>query len=153
MKTVGNIGLAHDRRAIDQRAGMDQHAIDQQGVIGRHQQVARRNVFAKRAGLDADRQHADRIGEERRNALPAEPAHRPGVAVGGQDQIAGLQRLDRDFAVGRGITVPGMKQIVIASVEPLSVTLRSAIDVPAATVEALARCAVGDRERIAADRP
>ena len=54
-RTPAELRLADNRRPVDQRAGMDQHAIDQQGVVGRHQQVAAGDIFAQRAGLDADR--------------------------------------------------------------------------------------------------
>jgi hypothetical protein len=96
-----HIGLAHDRRAVHQCAGLYQHRIDQDRMIGRDQEVARWDVLRERAGLDADRQNAHRIGEDPRHGLAAEPAHRHVTSVGGGDEIALPERLDADFA-GRG---------------------------------------------------
>ena len=55
------LGL-HDRHAVDQVLGLDQHAaemlvIEVHGVMRRNPQVAPRHVVVERAGLDADRQN------------------------------------------------------------------------------------------------
>jgi len=93
-----NPGLADDRDAIDQRPGVDQGVFDQYGVIGRNQKIAGRGRIAQRARLDADRQHAERVGETGRYGLAADPAHRLHAAVGGQDRVPGFKRFDGDFA-------------------------------------------------------
>ena len=54
---------AADAGAVDQRAGMDQHAVDQQGVVGRHEQVAPGHAVGQGPGADVDGIVANRIGE------------------------------------------------------------------------------------------
>jgi len=45
------VGFAHDRRAIDERPGLDQGSLEQQRVIRRDKKVARGNIFRDCAGL------------------------------------------------------------------------------------------------------
>jgi hypothetical protein len=67
-------------------------------VIRRDQQVARGRVLAQRAGRDADGEVALRVGEDRDDRLPADPAHGPGPTVGAEHEVADRERLDRPLA-------------------------------------------------------
>jgi hypothetical protein len=45
---LGYVRLAHNGRAIDERAGLDQRAFDQNCVIGRDAKIARWHVLSNR---------------------------------------------------------------------------------------------------------
>ncbi len=68
-------------------------------MVGGDEQVADRQVLRQRAGGDADGQHAHRVGEDGGDGLAAHPADRHGLGFGGEDEVADLQRLDRNLAV------------------------------------------------------
>ena len=73
--------LLADGRAVDQLAGADQLAVDEDGVIGRDQQIGVRHVVREGAAPDADRGDGLRVrmrGEV--DAAAAEPFHRLGVS-------------------------------------------------------------------------
>jgi hypothetical protein len=46
--------VLNDRRAVDQEAGRDQHALDEDRMARRHAQIARRHSLAERTGTNAD---------------------------------------------------------------------------------------------------
>ncbi len=89
-----HVGVADDRRAIHQGAGLYQDVIDEEPVAGRDQQVARRNILAQGARPDADRQNAEGIREPGRDGLSADPEHRHSAPIVGQNEIADRQLLD-----------------------------------------------------------
>ena len=90
-----------DCGSVDQRSGVDQHVVEQQGVIGGHGQRSVRQVRAEGAGLDAhgaaSEFDAARVGD----GLPRHPDRRRRPAVMGHDPVAGLQGFDGSVAVGR----------------------------------------------------
>jgi hypothetical protein len=90
--------LAHDGGAVHQRTGVDQHVINPDRMTRRDDQITHRQVLPQRAGPDADRQDAHRVGEHARDHAAAKPAHRHHPAIGGQHQIAGRERFHRNLA-------------------------------------------------------
>ncbi len=50
------LGL-HHRYFINEILGLDQHAVQEHGVVRRNPKIASRGLISDRAGLDADRQN------------------------------------------------------------------------------------------------
>ena len=72
--------LLADGGAVDQLAGADQPAVDEDGVVRRDQQVGVRHVVGEGAAADADGRHGLRLrmrGEV--DPAAADPLHRLGV--------------------------------------------------------------------------
>ena len=85
------LGL-NDRHAIDEIDSLDQHPIQEHGVMRRYPQVAARAIHIERACLDADRQHVRAARETPRVAAPPDPSDWPRGAVSGDDAVADRQR-------------------------------------------------------------
>ena len=93
--------LLADRRAVDQLAGADQLAVDEDRVIRRDQQIAVRHVVGERAALDADRRH--RLRPRMRGQVDAPPADpldrlRAQFAAGQREDDVALQSGSRPSA-------------------------------------------------------
>ena len=103
--TDGPALLLADRGAVDQLAGADQLAVDEDRVVRRDQQIGVRHVVGERAALDADRRH--RLRPRMRGQVdppPADPLHRlraQFVARQREDDVALQQAFDHPLA-GRG---------------------------------------------------
>jgi hypothetical protein len=88
-----------DRRAVDEKASGKEHAIDDQRMLGRHEQVARRHAVGQRAGFDADRQHVAIAGNEPTViGASANPLDRLGLTRQCDDPVADREVLDRQLA-------------------------------------------------------
>ena len=93
--------LAQDRDAVHQRPGMGENAVDEKRMVRRYEQVARREVLAERTGAHPHRQR-QLVGEERRDALAADPADGRMAPLAGEHQVADGEVFDRPLAGGRG---------------------------------------------------
>ena len=83
---------------LRQRAGVDQHVAEQQGVIGGHGQRSVRQVRAEGAGVDAHRLASEFDAARVGDGLPRHPDRRRRPAVMGHDPVAGPKRLDGPLA-------------------------------------------------------
>ena len=97
------IELPTDGGAVHQSPGADQHAVHEDGVVRRDQQIAVRHVVSEGGAFDADRRHGlrPRMAGEAYAAM-AEPLDglRDFFANDQSDDLhAGTQRLDRQFPV------------------------------------------------------
>jgi hypothetical protein len=100
----------HDAAPVHQRHRRHQHAVQEQRVLGRDEQVALRHPVRQRPGRDADGQHAPVAGDERAPvAAPADPAQRPDGTGRRHQPVADAQILDRNFpALGKDQRAPGI---------------------------------------------
>ena len=90
---VGALSL-HDRGAINEVLGFDQHAVDVHGVVRRNPEVASRHMVVQGAGLDADRQDVFLPrGEAPAIAPSPDPFDRPQGAGHGHHFVADFQIL------------------------------------------------------------
>ena len=73
--------LLVDGRAVDQLAGADQPAVDEDRVVRRDQQIGVRHGLGERAAPDADRRHGLRVRMRGQvDAAAADPLHRLGAS-------------------------------------------------------------------------
>lgn len=92
----GLVAFLADGGAVHQLAGADQHAVHEDGVIGRDQQIAVRHARGKGIAFDADRLSQGRVGMAPQiQPAMADPTNRPRLAGGGQYELAFGQVLDR----------------------------------------------------------
>ena len=82
-------------------------------MIRRNQEITRGHVLAERIGLDTDWRCAQRVAEDHRYRLTAEPGDRCNLAFGREHEIAGLQSLDCTSPSGVRIIVPAIKQTAV----------------------------------------
>ena len=99
------VALPADGGAVHQLPGADQHAVHQDRVVGRDQQIAVRHAVGDGVAFDADRRHGLRPQMRGQiDAAMAEPRDglRDLLAIDqGNDLLARSQLLDRQFAVRR----------------------------------------------------
>ena len=112
-EAVRHVRDADDGRAVDECAGLHEHAVEEQRVIRRDEEVAVRQPATEGAGRDADRQRAQRVGKDGDDGLHADPAHRGDAAVGRQHEVRRSPGpRPRGSPPASAIAVPGRKQTV-----------------------------------------
>jgi hypothetical protein len=82
-------GFLNDRAVVDQTARRDQHAIQKQRVVRRHDQVAMRPAATERVGADADGPNTfSRWMTPAIDHAPADPARGLDATVSQYDSVS-----------------------------------------------------------------
>ncbi len=101
--------FAHNRCAINQRTGLNEHTPDKDCVISDSRKSREGTPSPRASAPNANRQYTKRISEQHGNGLTPDPNHSFQLAVGRHDPVSAKDRLYGTFSVGRAIIVPAMK--------------------------------------------